>query len=252
MFGPKHKQTYHVPWIALTPHTSVYKYYIYRNNATYTATCMSVHPDKTSIYRTGNNRDSDTTIYGRDPSLRRTKHGQSYRLQQHCLTDPHRWPIYRQSFLQNPSHWWPGTCTGPGPPPWFDQYGGSHVRLISQYLRMVEDGFSPQDAAKATRMHVCAIDFFFFTWSIWQSTFILIPCYGGGWDAFSGTAKNQRAAHVDDAIGQIMKQHRRLQNWKAKHTHRERNKKNFSSVSVCAIFFFVNTSWWWIGDEFKN
>lgn len=139
----------------------MYKYYIYRNNATYTATRMSVHPDKTSINRTGNNRDSDATIYGRDLSLRRTKHGQSYRLQQHCLTDPHRWPIYRQSFLQNPSHWWPGTCTGPGPPLWFDQYGGSHLRSISQCLRMVEDGFSPQDAAKATRIGVCDIDFFY-------------------------------------------------------------------------------------------
>lgn len=83
-------------------------------------------------------------------------------LQQHCRTDPHRWPIYRQSFLQNPSHWWPGTCTGPGPPPWFDRYGGPHLRLTSQYLSVVEDGFSPQDAAKATRMRVCGIGLFFF------------------------------------------------------------------------------------------
>lgn len=110
------------------------------------------------------------------------------------------------------------------------------------WLKMVEDGFSPLDTAKATRMRICGIDFFF-TWSIQQSMFILVPCYGGGWDALRGTAKNQWAAHVDGAIGQIMKQHRRLQNWKAKHTHRERTKKNFSRVSICAVFILVNTGW---------
>lgn len=85
------------------------------------------------------------------------------------------------------------------------------------------------------KLHVCAFValIFFFTWSIRQSTFILVPCYGGAWDASRGTAKNQRAAHVDGAVGQIMKQHRRLQNWKAKHTHRERKKKTFQ------VFLFV-------------
>lgn len=103
------------------------------------------------------------------------------------------------------------------------------------------------------KLHVCAfvaLVYFFFTWSIRQSTFILVPCYGRGWDALRGTAKNQRAAHVDGAIGQITKQHRRLQNWKAKHTHRERTKKNFSSFSICAVFISINTSWWWIGGKF--
>lgn len=50
------------------------------------------------------------------------------------LTDTHYWPIYRQSSLRIPSHCWPGTYTGLGPPLWYDQYGGSHLLVISQYL----------------------------------------------------------------------------------------------------------------------
>lgn len=111
---------------------------------------MSLHPDNTSIYRTGNNGHADIPIYGRVISLRRGKHSQSKAEmleKYHWLTDIYRWPIYRQSSQQIPSHWWPGTYTGPGLPLWFDQYGGTHLLVISQYLKIVVQTFRHQNTA---------------------------------------------------------------------------------------------------------
>lgn len=67
----------------------------------------------------------------------------------------------------------------------------------------------------ATCLCLCLLLFFlfFFTWSLRQSTFILVPRDGWGWDALRGTAKNHWAADVDGTICQIIKQHWRLQNW---------------------------------------
>lgn len=63
--------------------------------------------------------------------------------------------------------------------------------------------------------------FFFHTWPLWQSMFILVPCDGWRWDAFGGTAKNHRAAHIDRTIRQITKQHWRLQSYKERDTQHE-------------------------------
>ncbi len=115
---------------------------------------MSVHPDDTSIYRTGNNGHTDIPIYG-VLSLR-SKHSQSKAQmfqKYYWLTDTYRWPIYRQSSQQIPSHWWPDTYTDPGPPPWFDQYGGSHLLVISQYLKMAAQTLRHQNTA-TVRMFV--------------------------------------------------------------------------------------------------
>lgn len=63
---------------------------------------------------------------------------------QPCLSNTYGtycWPIRRPSSLQNPSHWWPGMYTDPGPPLWFCQYGGSHRLLIWQFLKTVESNF---------------------------------------------------------------------------------------------------------------
>lgn len=45
---------------------------------------------------------------------------------------------------------------------------------------------------------------------------VLVPCDLWGWDALGRTAQNHRTAHVDRAVGQVLQQHRRLQD--CKHT----------------------------------
>lgn len=65
------------------------------------------------------------------------------------LTDTYRWPIYTQSSRRTPSHWWPGMCTGPDPPLWSDQCGGSRLLVISQYLKMVAHTLRLLNAAAA-------------------------------------------------------------------------------------------------------
>lgn len=87
--------------------------------------------------------DLDITIYGRASSLTSQSKAEMFE-KYHRSTDTYYWPIYRQSFLQIPSHWWPGMCIDPGPPLWSGQYGESHLLVIWRCLKMVSQTFRHQ------------------------------------------------------------------------------------------------------------
>jgi len=134
------------------------------------------------------------------------------------FTATYRWPIYMQSSLQIPFDWWPGMYRDPGPPLWFGQYGGSHLLVIWRYL--ANGGKKLLYTRLQIHVNMFVVFFLiFFTWSLWQSMFVFVPCDGRGWDTLRQTAKGHWAANVDCTICQIVTQHRRLQNWRETHKH---------------------------------